>query len=157
MWNPWIDNEPLPEFYIDDDIILQLWTNFHQWGIMLNNLYSLWDHVVDNNLCRKNVIDDGGYTPHKPCSSYQHKLTTRGYAPYFYDHSLGFKRFFGVFLKLIVDRNNTLRSQFLNFCLPIVLPKSKKNKFSCSLRSGTTRSYQSATKGVFLTRMGRPV
>ena len=32
-----------------------------------------------------------------------------------------------MFLEFIVDRDNTLGSEFLYFCLPVVLPKSKKS------------------------------
>jgi hypothetical protein len=50
------------------------------------------------------------------------KISKRGI--YNCDHSLGFKGFFGVFLEVIVNRNNTLGGEFLYFCLPVVLPRS---------------------------------
>ena len=41
---------------------------------------------------------------------------------------LGLDGFFGVFLEVMLDGNDTLGSEFLDFCLPIVLPRNRKGQ-----------------------------
>ena len=50
-------------------------------------------------------------------------MVSTEYTPWFCDHSPGLDGFFGVFLEVMVDRNDTLGREFLDFFLSIVFPR----------------------------------
>ena len=107
---------------------------------MLKLLDGLVHHVVHDRLRREDIVDNGGHASHEPGATLE--------------------RLFGMLLKLEVVWDDTLRREFLDLLLTVILPVCAeliRDQMSERGKAGYSGTYQSSTYGVRRTRSGRPV